>query len=96
MYQIQPYSYFKAKHLGVKLIPSMVSGKKIDVLDWHNNYITSIGDINYLEMEEEGKVPKGYANERRRLYHLRHSKEPVKLGDKYLGSPAYYAKELLW
>jgi hypothetical protein len=47
-------------------------------------------------MEKQGVKPKGYANERRRLYHIRHGKEPEKLGDEYLGSPAYYAKELLW
>lgn len=102
MYDIKPYTKRRAKELGVKIFPSDRKDKKIEVYDWNGIFITYIGDIkfgdypSYLQMEKEGLKPKGYANERRRLYHLRHSKEPEKLGDEYLGSAAYYAKELLW
>jgi hypothetical protein len=46
-YEILPYSYHKAKELGVKIVPSKNPKKKIDVLDWNKNYICSIGDIKY-------------------------------------------------
>lgn len=102
MYDIKQATKRRAKELGIKIFPSDNPKKKIEIYDWNGNFITYIGDAKYkdyhiyLEMEKRGEVPKGYANERRRLYHLRHSKEPAKLGDEYLGSAAYYAKELLW
>ena len=102
VYQILPYTKKRAKELGVKIFPSDKKDKKIEVYDWNGIFICYIGSASYgdyphyLEMEKQGIKPKGYANERRRLYHIRHGKEPDKLGDEYLGSPAYYAKELLW
>ena len=102
MYHILPYTYIQAKRLGVQVFPSDKKDKKIEVYDKNGIFICYIGSAkhldfpSYLEMEKKGEFPKGYANERRRLYHLRHSKEPKKLGDEYLSSPAYYAKELLW
>jgi len=102
MYDIKPLTKRRARELGIKIFPSDNPKKKIEIYDWNGVFITYIGDAKYgdfhtyLEMEEKGLKPKGYANERRRLYHLRHSKEPEKLGDEYLGSAAYYAKELLW
>ena len=92
MYEISKYSYDQAKKLGVKIKPSTRKGKKIDVLDWNNQYITSIGDIRYDDyttyMKTKGKE---YAEERRRLYRIRHKKNAEKLG-----SAAYYSYNILW
>jgi len=92
MYEISNYSYERAKDLGVKIKPSIRKGKKIDVLDWNNQYITSIGALGYGDfptyMKNKGKE---YALERRRLYHLRHKKDSEKLG-----SAGYYAAKILW
>jgi len=92
MYHIKNYSYNQAEKLGVKIVSSHKKGKKIDVLDWNGNYICSIGDIHYKDyptyIEERGLA---YANQRRRLYHIRHKHEKGELG-----SPSYYAKRILW
>ena len=102
MYDIKPYTKRRAKELGVQIFKSDNPKYKIEIYDWNGVFITYIGDAKYLdypsymEMEKKGEVPKGYAKERRRLYHLRHSKEPEKLGDEYLGSAAYYSANLLW
>jgi hypothetical protein len=92
MYQISKYTEDRAKDLGVKVIASTRKNKKIDVLDYHNNYICSIGDIRYKDypsyVKEKGKE---YADQRRRLYKLRHQKT-----SKVLGSCSYYSANLLW
>lgn len=90
MYKIQPYSFAKAIKLGVKIAPSHKEGKKIDIFDWNGQYIFSIGDISYSDFPTYIKT-RGYeyANERRRLYHLRHKKYEW-------GSKGFYASELLW
>jgi len=92
MFKISDYSKRKAIALGVKIRPSIYSGKKIDVLDWNNNYIVSIGAIGYKDygvyLEEKGKK---YADERRRLYRIRHSKDR-----NVIGSAGYYADRILW
>ena len=65
MYEINKYSFDKAKNLGVKIKPSARKGKKIDVFDWNGQYITSIGDIRYDDyttyLKNKGKE---YAEER--------------------------------
>jgi hypothetical protein len=92
MYKIKDYTKQKAKLLGVKVIPSTHKNKKIDVLDYHNNFICSIGDIRYKDfptyLEENGKE---YANKRRELYKIRHKKDRS-----IIGSCGYYADKLLW
>ena len=92
MYNITNYSKDRAKLLGVKIIPSTNKNKKIDVLDWNNNFIVSIGGIGYKDyptyLLEKGKK---YADERRRLYRIRHTKDR-----KVLGSAGYYADKILW
>lgn len=92
MFKISNYSKRKAIALGVKIRPSIYSGKKIDVLDWNNNYITSIGAIGYKDysiyLEEKGKK---YADERRRLYRIRHAKDR-----NVIGSTGYYSDRILW
>lgn len=92
MYKIRPYSYNRAKELGIDIKPSTRKGKKIDVFDKYGNYIVSIGDIRYADyptyIEMEGET---FANSRRKLYKIRHEKDR-----KQVGSAGYYADKLLW
>jgi len=92
LYDIKPYSKKQAKKLGVKIEPSTKRNKKIDVFDMNNQYILSIGDKNYKDyptyMLENGKE---YADNRRRLYKIRHNKNR-----NVLGSASYYADNILW
>jgi hypothetical protein len=89
MYQIQPYTQQQARVLGVTVRPSTNPKKKVDVYE-DGKKVASIGDIAYLDypshMKEHGKA---MADERRRLYHLRHGKAKK-------GTPGYYASRLLW
>jgi hypothetical protein len=91
-YVIKPYSYKQAEKLGVKIKPSSNPKKKIDVFDYNNQYILSIGAKGYSDyptyLEEKGK---DYAEERRRLYKIRHNKDRSKLG-----SAGYYSDQILW
>lgn len=90
MYKIKRYSYLKAAQLGVKIKPSNIPGKKIDVFK-NNVKIASIGQIGYLDYPTYiKKFGLQIANDRRRLYHLRHSYYKQK------GSPGYYAAKILW
>jgi len=92
MYQILPYSFKRAKDLGVKIIPSKHKNKKIDVLDWYGNYICSIGSIGYLDFPSYNFLyGSEYANNKRRLYKKRHDKDR-----KVEGSAGYYADQILW
>lgn len=91
MYQILPYSYEKAKQLGVQIRPSTNAKKKIDVYQ-QGKKIASIGAIHFSDyptyLKEEGKA---VADERRRLYHIRHKKDSSKKG-----TPGWFASVLLW
>ena len=88
MYQITDYSYRQAKILGVEIKPSTNKTKKKDVFK-NGKKIASIGAIGYKDyptfIKEKGKA---YADERRRFYQIRHTK------DKSLNG--YYAKKILW
>ena len=90
MYSILPYSYQQAEKLGVSIFPSTHKRKKIDVYKG-NKYICSIGALGMKDyptyMKEKGST---YANERRKLYHLRHKKDNV------IGTAGYYALNILW
>ena len=73
----------------VETEPSTLKNKKIDVYK-NKKQIVSIGDVNYSDfptyLDEKGKL---YANERKRLYKIRHKKD--------LNSGAeYYANKILW
>ena len=87
MYQITPYTYQRAKEIGVTVKPSRKKFKKIDVYQ-DGKYIKSVGDVRYGDystyLKEKGKE---YADERRRLYHIRHTKNT--LGERL-------ALKLLW
>ena len=65
---------------------------KIDPYAYNKQYIMSIGDTRYNDyrsyIKEKGKE---YADNRRRLYKIRHEKNRHKEG-----TPSYYADQLLW
>jgi hypothetical protein len=92
MYQIKDYSYSKAKELGVIIKASTKKFKKIDVFDNNGIYMLSIGDSRYKDYPtyilENGKE---YADNRRRLYRIRHNKDR-----KITGSAGFYADKILW
>lgn len=96
MYKITNYTKLKAKKIGVNVRPSKVAGKKIDVFK-NGTKLASVGAIGYndyptyLDLEKKGKVEKGTANERRKMYKLRHSKDR-----KRIYSNGWYADQLLW
>jgi hypothetical protein len=95
-YKILPYSYNKAKGLGVEIKPSSNLLKKIDVFK-NGKKVASIGarGMNdyptYLEKEKKGYYEKGYAYKRRKLYKERHEKDRH-----VVGSAGYYADKILW
>jgi hypothetical protein len=87
MYDILDYSYQRAKELGYVIKPSVKKNKKIDVFR-DGVRVASIGDIKYSDYPHY-ILSHGlsYANERRRLYHIRHKKE---------GLTGTLAKYILW
>jgi hypothetical protein len=95
-YKILPYSFRKAKELGVVVKPSTNLLKKIDVFK-NGKKVASVGarGMNdyptYLEKEKKGYYEKGYAYKRRKLYKERHEKDRHKIG-----SNGYYADKILW
>ena len=95
-YRIRPYSYSRAKALGVTIKPSTRRGKKIDVFKGDKK-VASIGALGmkdyptYMALERQGKVPKGTASRRRRLYKIRHKNDKDRRG-----TPGYYADKILW
>ena len=90
-YRIKPYSFRQAKKLGVTIKPSTVKGKKIDVFK-KGKKVASVGALGYNDyptwMQKKGKK---YADERRRLYKIRHAKDR-----NVSGSAGYYADKILW
>jgi len=91
IYHILPYTYRKAKQLGVKVVSSTRTGKKIDVYK-NGKYITSIGARGYYDypfyLYHFGKT---LADKKRRLYKLRHHKDRL-----IKNSRGWYADQLLW
>lgn len=77
MYSITEYSKLKAKEIGVEIKSSIRKGKKLDVFK-NGKLIASIGQLGAGDyptfVKEKGQV---YADERRRLYHLRHKKNTL-------------------
>tara|TARA_R110002072_G_scaffold254220_1_gene413077 strand:- start:5566 stop:5844 length:279 start_codon:yes stop_codon:yes gene_type:complete len=90
-YNITSYTKIQARKIGVKVKPSKVKGKKIDVFKGGKK-VASVGAIGYGDYPTFLKTKgKEYASERRRLYKLRHNKNRSKVG-----SNGYYADKLLW
>ena len=103
VYEIKDRTKKIAEALGVQVFPSDNPKYKVEVYDYHGIFITYVGDgkskgdyPTYLEMEENGEVPQGYADKRRKAYYARHGKEIEKLGDEWEGSRSYYSMALLW
>jgi hypothetical protein len=75
-YNITSHSKKQASKYGVIIRISTNPKKKIDVFDQKGKKLASIGDINYPDygtyIETKGKI---YADERRRLYRIRHKGE---------------------
>lgn len=78
MYKVKKYHLDNARKLGVTIKPSTKKNYKLDVFK-DDKYLTSIGDSRYRDyaiyLEENGKE---YADERRRLYHIRHQNEGIR------------------
>ena len=91
-YIITQYSYDKAKKLNLIIKSSKNKGKKIDVYDIDHNFLWSIGDIRYNDYPNYCIIyNKQYADERRRLYHIRHQKNI-----NVINSKQYLSANLLW
>jgi hypothetical protein len=85
MYQITEYTKMRAKELGLKVQPSKVKNKKIDVYK-DNKKIASVGDIRYMDfphfVKEQGLE---FATKKKNAYHKRHAKDS-KSGRGFLAS----------
>jgi hypothetical protein len=95
-YIIQKGQRDAARKLGVVIVPSKEPDKKIAVFR-NGVLVAQIGQRGYmdyhlyLKAEKAGKFPKGYANERRRLYKIRHKNDRNKFG-----TAGFYADKILW
>lgn len=90
MYKIKNYSFIQAAKIGVQIKPSTNKNKKIDVFK-NGKKIASIGASGYLDFPTYlKKFGKKIANERRRLYKIRHANNFIK------NTPGYYANKILW
>jgi len=91
MYHITKYTYRQAKKLGVKVKPSTVKTKKIDVFR-KGEKVASVGARGMNDFPTFAKkYGWDYAKTRRRLYRMRHEKDRHKRG-----SRGFYADKLLW
>jgi len=93
MYEILPYTKDRARVLGVVVLPSKTGNYKIDIFDKKmKTYLGSVGDVRYNDYPHyilsHGKK---YADERRRLYKIRHEADRHKVG-----SAGFWADRLLW
>ena len=89
---IRPMHQRNARRLGVNINRSSNRKKKLDVYDYHWNYICTIGDINYGDYESYIRTHGiEYANQRRILYKQRHEHTRHEVG-----TPSYYSWEILW
>jgi hypothetical protein len=90
-YIISEYTKRKAVELGVEVKPSKNKLKKIDIYK-DNKFLFSIGAMGYFDYPTYiKKFNKRYADNRRRLYRIRHAKN-IGIRD----SAGWYASKLLW
>jgi hypothetical protein len=91
MYKITTRQFSQALKLGVFIKPSTNKSKKIDVYR-NGKKIASIGAIGYndydIYLRTKGKA---FADERRRLYKIRH-----KDNRNVKGTPGFFADRILW
>ena len=90
-YNITNYTKRQAKRLGVVVKPSTRKGKKIDVFK-DGKKVASIGALGMGDFPTF-KKEKGieFAKKRQKAYKSRHQKTRTKVG-----TPSYYADQLLW
>jgi len=91
-YDILPYTYEKAKRLGVQVFPSDNPKYKIEIYDKDGVFLFYGGDPSYKDFphyKQERDLE--YALRRRELYRIRHKKE---IENK--GSRGAIIAELLW
>ena len=90
-YIITDYTLKRAKQMNVIVKLSQQKNKKIDVFK-NGVKIASIGDLRYKDFPTY-VIEKGieFANQRKRLYYMRHKKDIEKLN-----SNGFYAAKLLW
>ena len=92
MYQVSEYTKKKAEMLNVIVFPSENPKYKIDIYDSKGIYLFSGGAKGYLDYAHYiKKYGQEYADERRRLYRIRHRKEI-----KAEGTRGWYIAKLLW
>jgi len=91
MYKITDYSKKRAEQLGVQIKPSDNKKKKIDVYK-NGDKIASIGSITNFDYPTYVLTNgKKYADEKRKLYKLRHKKDiNNKKGN------GFWANNILW
>ena len=91
MYQITEYTKKKARELGVVVKPSSNKNKKVDVFSKDGKKISSIGarGMDYPNYIKEKGLE--FANERKRLYRIRHKKDIS-----VVGSNGWLVSNLLW
>lgn len=91
MYKISKYTKRQAENLNVTVKPSKKKNKKLDIYK-NGDYILSVGDSRYNDYPTFIKTHGiEYANERRRLYKIRHAKTRG-----VVGSASWYNSKLLW
>lgn len=89
-YNIQPHTYEQAKRLGVTVKRSINPKKKIDVFKGGVK-VASVGATGYGDYPTYLKEDKKLAEEKRKAYKARHEKDRKKVG-----TPSYWADQLLW
>jgi hypothetical protein len=94
-YQITSRQRANARRLGVSIKPSTVKGKKIDVFKGtgkDKKKVASIGALGMMDFDK-WKAKEGIekAKKRQKAFKSRFSKQRVKVG-----TPAYYADQILW
>lgn len=95
LYEIQPYTYEKAKSHNLLVFPSVNPHKKLDVYDKNGNkYICSVGDIRYIDYPTFfKKYGEDYAEARRQLHIIQLQRKQRKFKNY---SSQYYENLLLW
>jgi hypothetical protein len=93
MYRIKPYSYERADLFGVKIYPSENPKYKIEMYDARTGVFLGYGGSSRYSdyptyLETHGKE---YAENRRRLYWIRHEKDASKVGSK-----GWLVANILW
>jgi len=92
MYEITEYTLKRAKELNIIVKPSNNPKYKIDIFNKDEKYLFSGGASGYSDyphyMKTNGKL---YADERRRLYNIRHKKD---IEQPY--TKGWFISKLLW